>query len=116
MDESILDTIKDLVGVSSEDNAFDGEIITAINTAFFTLNQIGVGEGSPFNITGNSEVWRDFIGDIDSLSMIKNYVGLRVRLLFDPPATQTLMTAIRDQITEYEWRLNVEADYSWEAV
>ena len=115
MDDSILDSIKDIVGVGTEDDVFDGELIVVINTAFFTLYQLGVGGDKPFTITSNSECWNDFIDNIDELSMVKSYIGLKTRILFDPPTSSPLMDAIKNQIAEYEWRLNVECDKSWEA-
>lgn len=110
MEDSILDTVKEILGINVEDTVFDGELMVAINTAFFTLFQIGVGQEKPYVITGNSETWNDFTDSIDELSMIKSYVGLKTRILFDPPTSSHLMTAINEQLKEYEWRLNVEAD------
>lgn len=112
MEDSILDTVKNILGVSTEDTVFDAELITAINTALFTLYQIGVGKDSPYTITSNSDTWNDFLDNIDDLSMVKSYVGLKTRILFDPPTSSSLMTAINEQLSEYEWRLNVEADKS----
>lgn len=112
MDDSILNSIKNIINVNVEDTVFDKEIIVAINTAFFTLYQIGVGYDSPFTINDSTAVWSDFIENIDELAMVKSYVGLKTRLLFDPPTSSPLMDAIKNQIAEYEWRLNVEADRS----
>lgn len=112
MENSILKSVKDNLGIDKEDTVFDGELLTAINTAFFTLCQIGVGPEPPFVVNGNDECWDDFLNNIDELAMIKSYVSLKTRLLFDPPTSSPLMDTIKNQIAEYEWRLNVETDRS----
>ena len=110
MDDSILDSVKSEAGVIADDGAFDDELILHINTAFMTLRQIGVGPENPFIISDNSAVWSDFTDDMAILPMVKAYVGLKVRLLFDPPTSSSLATAIQNSVAEYEWRLNLEAD------
>lgn len=112
MDESILGSIKALMSINEDDSVFDTEIIIFINSALFTLCQLGVGPYTPFKITGLNETWSDFLPDIDNLSMVKTYVYLKTRLMFDPPASAALMTAMKEQIAESEWRLNVETDRS----
>ena len=110
MDDSILDSVKSEAGVIADDGAFDDELILHINTAFMTLRQVGVGPENPFIISDNSAVWSDFTDDMAILPMVKAYVGLKVRLLFDPPTSSSLATAIQNSVAEYEWRLNLEAD------
>lgn len=110
MDDSILDSVKSEAGVIADDGAFDDELILYINTAFMTLRQVGVGPENPFIISDNSAVWSDFTDDMAILPMVKAYVGLKVRLLFDPPTSSSLATAIQNSVAEYEWRLNLEAD------
>lgn len=105
---SILETIKD--GLSVEEEAFDQELILHINTVFMTLRQIGVGPDTPYLITGTSNTWDEFVQDDALLPMIKSYIILKVRQLFDPPASSSLSSAIAEAIAEYEWRLNIEAD------
>lgn len=112
MENSILKSVKDNLGVDKEDTVFDGELLTAINTAFFTLYQIGVGPDRPFVVNGNDECWDDFLNNIDELAMVKSYISLKTRLLFDPPTSSSLVSTINEQLAEYEWRLNVESDTS----
>ena len=110
MEESILESIKSYLGVLSEDDAFDVEIIIAINSAFMTLNQLGVGSDQPFTISDSLTKWSDFVEDEDCLPMIKSYLCLQTRLFFDPPTSNSLLTAMQEKSKEYEWRLNVSVD------
>lgn len=110
MEESILSSIKDTASVSPEDDAFDQEIILHINATFMTLRQLGVGPSTPFFITDSSATWSDFTDDPAILPIIKSYVTLKVRMLFDPPTSSSLAEAIKSQIAEYEWRLGIECD------
>lgn len=110
MPESILDSTKKVLGIEPEATAFDIDIIMHINTAFFTLQQIGIGPASGFMITDNKTNWEDFLGPKTNFNAVKTYMYLRVRILFDPPATSFALDAINKQITELEWRLNVEAE------
>lgn len=109
MTESILLTVKKMLGIAEEYHAFDLDIIVNINSVFLTLNQLGVGPESPFQITGDSEVWSAF-ADPSEVPGIQTYVYLKTRLLFDPPTNSFLVTAIEKQIAELEWRLNVQVD------
>lgn len=110
--ESILTTIKKLLGIDEECKDFDVDVISAINSAFFFLTQLGVGPSSSFSITGDTETWNDFIPeDVYGNHMaIRSYIHLRARLIFDPPANSTLLQSIEKMIVELEWRLNVAGD------
>lgn len=112
--ESILTSIKKLLGIAEEYTHFDPDIITHINSAFFTLTQLGVGPSEGFSIKDASDTWDDFLSNANSnnLEAVKSYVYLKVKLLFDPPLTSSVTEAIKSQISEYEWRLNVEAENS----
>ena len=107
--DSILDSIKKLLGITEEYKHFDPDIIMHINSAFFTLNQLGVGPEEPFKIEDNSDTWDDFVSGQD-VEAIKSYIGLKVRTLFDPPTNSSLLSAMNEQIKEFEWRLNVQVD------
>lgn len=107
--DSILDSIKKLLGITEEYTHFDPDIIMHINSAFFTLNQLGVGPDEPFKIEDKSDTWDDFVSGQD-VEAIKSYIGLKVRTLFDPPTNSSLLSAINEQIKEFEWRLNVQVD------
>lgn len=110
MEESILTSIKLLCGVPEEQEAFDQEIMIHINTAFNVLFQLGVGPKDPFKITGADETWSEFIEDNDRIEMVRQYIYLKVRLIFDPPSNTSVAEAFRKQADELEWRLNVTVD------
>lgn len=109
-DDSVLTSIKKVLGIDSTYSVFDVDILMHINTAFATLAQLGVGPKTGVEVHSASTKWSDLIGSDLELSGVKSYVALRVRLLFDPPATSFAIEAIKDQIREFEWRLNVAAE------
>lgn len=105
---SILTSIKKLLGITESCTDFDTDIIIHINTVLMTLNQLGVGtEG--FQIEDKNAVWSEFI-DPNKLAATKSYVHLRVKLLFDPPLNSAIIEAIKESIRELEWRLNVRVE------
>lgn len=109
--DSILESIKKLLGIDSEYTVFDTDIIIHINSAFMILNQLGVGPKEVFEITGKDETWDSFLGDrLIDLSAVKSYIYLKVRSMFDPPTNSFAVDAMDRQIKEYEWRLNVQAE------
>ena len=110
METSILISTKKILGIAEEYTVFDLDIITHINSAFSTLTQLGVGPVDGFMIEDETAVWTDFIADDIQYNAVKTYVFLRVRLLFDPPATSYLIAAFNDQIKELEWRLNTHRE------
>lgn len=109
MENSILLSIKKLLGLDQNYNAFDTDVMISINTVFNILYQLGVSK-KPFFITGETETWTDYLGDRADLEAVKSLVYLRVRLLFDPPATGVLHEAMERQVKELEWRLNFAAE------
>lgn len=109
VEDSVLDTTKLLLGVEPEDTSFDVELITHINSIFFVLQQLGVGPKAGFSISDNTTLWSVFIGE-DLVLGVKSYMYLRVKLLFDPPQTGPLTTALESQIAQMEWRLNIQME------
>lgn len=109
--ESILTSIKKLLGIEKNYTHFDDDLIMHINTALSILTQMGVGPAKGFSITDENEEWEEFVsGDPAIYSSVKSYVYLKVKLLFDPPQSSASIDAINRQIAELEWRLNVTAD------
>jgi hypothetical protein len=106
MEESILKSTKKILGLADNYTPFDLDVITHINAAFSILDQLGVGQEGGFFIEDDTAVWDDFVAPPNQLNLIKTYVFLKVRMLFDPPSTSFLIGAMTDQIKEYEWRLN----------
>lgn len=108
---SILEDVKKLIGPSASYDIFDDELIIHINSVFSILKQMGVGpQDETFKITGRDETWDDFYEEGMNLEMVKTYVYLKVRLIFDPPQSSSVTEAYNRQIQEFEWRLNVEVD------
>ena len=103
---SILTSTKKALNLDPTYTVFDEDIILMINGVFGTLNQLGVGPELGFQIEDSTANWDTYIGDDARLNDIKVYVFLRVRMLFDPPTTSFLLSAVQDQIKELEWRIN----------
>ena len=110
--ESILTSIKKMLGPSSEDTHFDPDIIMHINTVFFTLKQLGVGPTEGFYIEDSSTTWDEFIEDPVKCNPVKTYMYAKVRLVFDPPQNASHIKCLENIVSEFEWRLNHEAEYS----
>ena len=109
MDTSILQSTKKILGLATEDTSFDLDVATHINSAFSTLTDLGLGSTSGFVIDDSGdETWDEFIAGLSpvQLSRVKTFVYLSVRLHFDPPQTSYALTALKEQITEHEWRLS----------
>ena len=108
--ESILTSIKKLLGIDEEYTQFDSDIIMHINSVFLNLTQLGVGPSEGFQIEDDSDTWEDFIGDSNQLQAVKSYVYLKVKLVFDPPLSSSVIESMNRMITELEWRLNVAVE------
>jgi hypothetical protein len=106
MEQSILKSVKKLLGITDDYTAFDLDILIHINSAFATLHQLGVGPDTPFEIEDASAVWADFLESKTGFGSVKTYIFLKVRSIFDPPQSGYAVTAMKEQILEYEWRLN----------
>ena len=107
---SILNSIKKMLGISPTDNGFDQEIKDLINAEFLSLHQLNVGPEAGFSITGPDDVWSSFTDNLHLQDAVRQYVYLRVRMIFDPPASSTVAEAINGRISELEFRLNVQAE------
>lgn len=108
--ESILTSIKKLLGISAEYEHFDQDIIIHINSVFMILTQLGVGPEEGFSISDEDAVWSDFVQGNSLIEAVKSYMYLKVRLLFDPPASSTVMESMNRMINEFEWRLYITVD------
>ena len=110
--DSILTSIKKILGIYEEDTSFDVDIIMHINTVFMILRQMGIGPSEGYSIRDRYDMWTDYLSDTSLIESVKTYIALKVRLIFDPPASSTMIEAMNRTISELEWRLNVQADYS----
>ncbi|WP_347256080.1 hypothetical protein [Anaerostipes sp. PC18] len=108
--DSILVSIKKLLGMDADYTAFDTDIIIHINTVLMTLRQIGVGPKEGFSIRGKDEVWSDFVPNVNDLESIKTYVYLKVKAVFDPPLSAAVKESMEKQAAELEWRIYVEVE------
>ena len=108
--ESILTSIKKLLGIQEEYEHFDADIIMHINSALNSLHQLGIGWSNSFQITGKDDVWDDITTDERQVGMVKMYVFYNVRLGFDPPSNAFVVDSINKRLAEIEWRLNVAAE------
>ena len=108
--DSILTTIKKLLGLTEEYDQFDRDIIIHINSIFSILTQLGVGPSDGFFIADKSAMWRDFLDDNIKLEHVKSYMFLKVKLLFDPPSSTSAIESYNRMISEFEWRINVEVE------
>ena len=109
--DSILTSIKKLLGISKEYEHFDADIIMHINSVFMDLNQLGVGPIEGFTIEDDEAIWSDFIEDETMLQAVKSYIYLRVKVLFDSASMgSSTLAAYERQIQQWEWRLNIKAE------
>lgn len=110
--ESILESIKKLLGITKDYKQFDEDIIMHINTVFLNLTQLGVGPEKGFFIEDGSASWSDFVDleEFAEMNALKTYMYLKVKLLFDPPLSSAVLQSTNNMISELEWRLNVAAE------
>ena len=108
--ESILTSVKKMLGIPEDYEHFDADIIMHINSVFMILTQLGVGPAEGFTIMDEDAIWSDFIQDKKTIESVKSYMYLKVRLLFDPPLSSAVLDSMNRLISELEWRLNVAAE------
>ena len=110
MQDSILMTIRKLVCGDPYADHFDTDLLVHINACFSILNQLGVGPESGFIVTDETQSWSSYVADNRILNMVKTYVTLKVKKIFDPPLTSSVLEAMDKEISQLEWRLNVVVD------
>lgn len=108
--ESILTSIKKLLGIAEDYTHFDNDIIIHINSVFLILTQLGVGPPEGFVIQDATALWTDFVADDKNLELIKSYTYLKVKIMFDPPLSSAVLDSTNQLIKEYEWRIQVASD------
>lgn len=113
--ESILTSIKKMLGPEEDYTNFDPDLIMHINSVFMLLNQMGVGPVKPFVITDSTDLWSDFSTSMEEIEAVKTYIYLKVRQIFDPPSSSALLDSLDNRIKEWEWRLSVQVDPGEEA-
>lgn len=110
--ESILTSIKKMLGIDEEYTHFDADIIMHINSVLMILTQLGVGPAEGFVIEDDTSTWVDFIPEANAaqLHAVKSYIYMKVKMIFDPPLSSAVIESMNRQIAEFEWRLNVAVD------
>ena len=108
--DSVLTSVKKLLGIEENYTHFDSDVIMHINTALMTLDQMGVLDKKT-SIDDSTTKWSDLVTDTEKFSAIKSYIHLKVRLLFDPPSSSFVIESIKDQIEELEWRLRTRREF-----
>ena len=108
--DSILLSVKKLLGGGPDYDVFDPDIIMCINSVFGTLHQLGVGPIGGFKISGEDELWIEYTTNGDFFDEVKTYMYMRVKLMFDPPSSSFVLDSYKEQIKELEWRLSVKSD------
>ena len=115
MPQSILTSVKKMLGLDETYTVYDTDITIHINSALGTLNQLGIGPADSFEIIDKTATWEGFLGTKKNLNAVKTYVFLKVKFVFDPPPTSFGINAMQEQILEHEWRLNVvREDLEWQ--
>lgn len=111
INDSILLSVKKMIGIQPEYTDFDPDIMMHINSAFMVLNQLGLGPTNGFTIKNDYDLWTDFIPEGNkNFEAVKTYMGAKVRLIFDPPMSSVVAEALKETVKEFEFRLNVEAE------
>lgn len=108
--QSIFTTIKRMLGPSVDGTEFDTDILIHLNSALGVLNDLGIGPECGFTVTGESETWLDLLGVDTRFEMVKTFLYLKTKIVFDPPASSILLQAMEKQISEYEWRICSKSD------
>lgn len=110
MTDSILDSVKKMCNVAEDDPSFDQDLILYINSALMTIMQEWHGMDHAFRVVDGSETWDDLLTDDTDFEGVKELVGLKVRMVFDPPSNSSVMQALKDEIQNLEWRLYIWKD------
>lgn len=106
MNESILETVRSLCGLDPENDEFDNELIPITNSVFATLSHLGVGPKKGYCISGVADLWKDYLTtDKTLLGLVRQYVPMKTRLIFDPPSSSAVLTSYEKTASELEWRI-----------
>lgn len=116
MEGSILTDTKKIIGITEDDTSFDVDIIIHINSVFSILQQLGVGPDGGFEILDKSDLWDDYVQNNKALNMVKTYMYLKTKFIFDPPGTSFLLGAMTKQIEEFETRISIECEWALDPV
>ena len=110
MADSVFSSVKKVVGLLGDDGSFDEDILLHINSVVSTLRQLGLSIPSDFYVRDDVQTWRDLLGEFRDLDLVKSYMTMKVRLMFDPPSSSFGLKSMEEMVKEYEWRINVLTD------
>ena len=113
MEDSILKTIRNMIGPSASYEVFDADLIISINSAFSRLCQLGIGPTKPFKVIDDNTAWTEFMPEEEMPDEVKQYIYLKTRIIFDPPESATVMNAYKEQIAELEWTMKEVAHFGY---
>ena len=110
MTDSIFSSVKKVVGLLGDDGSFDEDILLHINSVVSTLRQLGLSIPADFYVRDDVQTWQDLLGEFRDLDLVKSYMTMKVRLMFDPPSSSFGLKSMEEMVKEYEWRINVLTD------
>ena len=110
MANSIFNSVKKVVGLLGDDGSFDEDILLHINSVISTLRQLGLSIPADFYVLDDVQTWRDLLGEFRDLDLVKSYMAMKVRLMFDPPSSSFGLASMTEMVKELEWRINVLTD------
>ena len=110
MADSIFNSVKKVVGLLGDDGSFDEDILLHINSVVSTLRQLGLSIPADFYVRDDVQTWQDLLGEFRDLDLVKSYMTMKVRLMFDPPSSSFGLKSMEEMVKEYEWRINVLTD------
>ena len=108
--DSVLNTIKKLLGIDADDDSFDSDICIGINSAILTLSQLGLEGKEGFIVTSDEQEWSDYLNDNKLLPMVQQYIHLKTRMSFDPPQSSIVGESLKQIIAELEWRIRLASE------
>ena len=110
MTDSIFESVKKVLGLLGDDSSFDQDILLHINSVVSTLRQLGLSIPADFYVRDDVQTWSDLLGEFRDLDLVKSYMTMKVRLMFDPPSSSFGLKSMEEMVKEYEWRINVLTD------
>ena len=110
MADSIFNSVKKVVGLLGDDDSFDEDLLLHINSVVSTLRQLGLSIPADFYVRDDVQTWQNLLGEFRDLDLVKSYMAMKVRLMFDPPSSSFGLKSMEEMVKEYEWRINVLTD------
>ena len=110
MTDSIFSSVKKVVGLLGDDGSFDEDILLHINSVVSTLRQLGLSIPADFYVEDDVQTWSDLLGEFRDLDLVKSYMAMKVRLMFDPPSSSFGLASMTEMVKELEWRINILTD------